>query len=643
MENLRELQAQAQQLERAGQLAPALELYRRVTGAASGRAAGAAWSRLGRVQLALGKDAEAADSFASAAEHYDGEGLNNLALAFAQRAVRADGSRPALLLSFGRLSAAQGYARDARHGYVEYADRAVAEGDAAAAVAALREYLQAFSGDAAVRRRLAELTGEPELEPAPAQEPTAAPAPSAPAAVERDAGVAAESLPGLVPTAHDAGDDSTDAAGRIDDTLKEPGPDAAQIAPLEGLEPTHAGDDYHQAPAGAGQGTAEAAPDDAGVAPYAAELPGLEEDGAEGDVEAEPLPLLGSFAGEDFGADDPGAATTTGADALPLIGVAEEPLRPADAVEAARARVSAAPDDPALRRDLVALLRERGDPSLEAVLEGAEQHFAAQGRFSEALEFVEQLAAIRTQDTAVQQRRVERALRAGNRASLVEGYLTLAARFEAELDTARAQDALRRVLELDPANEEARAALASVSASAAPPQDYVDLGDLILADAPEEVTRFQVAIGEPTGNEESDFAEILDLFRRKVSESLDPKDAASHYDLGLAFKEMGLLDDAIIHLQSGLRGGANPLATLEELGECFVLKGQVSLAARVFERATRLEGVSDSDLVGVLYGLARCQEQLGQLEEAKATLERVVAVDLAFRDAAGRLQLLQSR
>ena len=90
-------------------------------------------------------------------------------------------------------------------------------------------------------------------------------------------------------------------------------------------------------------------------------------------------------------------------------------------------------------------------------------------------------------------------------------------------------------------------------------------------------------------------------------------------------------------------GGANPLATLEVLGECFILKGQISLAARVFERATRLDGVGDSDLVGVLYGLARSQEELGQLEEARGTYERVVAVDLAFRDAAGRLQFLQSR
>src|SRR5690606_13912929 len=179
-------------------------------------------------------------------------------------------------------------------------------------------------------------------------------------------------------------------------------------------------------------------------------------------------------------------------------------------------------------------------------------------------------------------------------------------------------------------------------ASPSPAREYVDLGELILSAVPEQATRFHVAALEPTGDEESDFEEILNLFRQKISESLDPKDAASHYDLGLAFKEMGLLDDAIVHLQSGLRGGASPLATLEVLGECFIAKGQLSLAARVFERATRLDGVGDSDLVGVLYGLARCQEELGQHEEARGTFERVIAVDLSFRDAAGRLEYLQS-
>ena len=52
------------------------------------------------------------------------------------------------------------------------------------------------------------------------------------------------------------------------------------------------------------------------------------------------------------------------------------------------------------------------------------------------------------------------------------------------------------------------------------------------------------------------------------------------------------------------------LATLEMLGECFVLKGQTSLAARVFERATRLEGVGDCPHVAldILSGTehARC-------------------------------------
>ena len=632
MENLRELQAQAHSLERAGKHAAALELYGRMVEEPAGERSGAIWARMAGLQSALGREEDAADSYAAAAERYGAAGLANLALSFCQRSLRADDSRPEMLLRFGQLSARHGYPRDARHGYAEYADRTVAAGDTEAAVAALREYLATYPSDAAVRRRLTELTGEPEPEPASETVHPTQPQPQSGAAT----------LPGLVTTAHEA----AGANAPPEETAAEAA--SPQVAPLEGLEPTHTGDAY-AAPEPSRDTADERGHDSWGAPPprddYSAPAGGeaVEEEGETG----EPLPLLG-VADEGPAPDAEGEADS--GEPLPLMDLGQEsgtvaatPAGGRDPLSQARGRVRAEPDSLSARRELASLLREQGDPGLEPALEDADQYFADRGRAAEALEFTEQLARLRSDDTALQQRWVERALRAGNRPALVAAYLALAGRFEADLDTARAQEALGRVLELDPANEEARSALASVTAAAAPPRDYVDLGELILAGAPEEATRFQVAIGEPTGDEESDFAEILALFRRKVSESLDPKDAASHYDLGLAFKEMGLLDDAIVHLQSGLRGGANPLATLEVLGECFVMKGQVSLAARVFDRATRLDGVADTDLVGVLYGLARCQEQLGQMEEARATLERVVAVDLSFRDAAGRLQLLQSR
>jgi tetratricopeptide (TPR) repeat protein len=172
----------------------------------------------------------------------------------------------------------------------------------------------------------------------------------------------------------------------------------------------------------------------------------------------------------------------------------------------------------------------------------------------------------------------------------------------------------------------------------------VDLGALILGDEDERetTTRFIVEEKEPTGDEDKDFADMLAHFRQKVAENIDAEDSASHYDLGLAFKEMGLIDEAIAEFQVALRGGANPLATLEILGQCFVEKGQYAVATRVLDRATRIAGAADNDLVGVLYQLARSHEALGHRDEAIELYERVMSVEIRFRDTAQRADALRA-
>ncbi|CAN5532937.1 hypothetical protein BH24GEM3_BH24GEM3_17850 [soil metagenome] len=122
---------------------------------------------------------------------------------------------------------------------------------------------------------------------------------------------------------------------------------------------------------------------------------------------------------------------------------------------------------------------------------------------------------------------------------------------------------------------------------------------------------------------------------------LDIPPSAGRYERGIAFKEVGLLDEAIAELQAALREGARPVATLEALGECFFAKQQFSLAARVLERAPRVPGVEEEELIGVYYWLARCEEELGRTEAARDYLEQVLSHDIRFGDARARLEALR--
>jgi tetratricopeptide (TPR) repeat protein len=118
--------------------------------------------------------------------------------------------------------------------------------------------------------------------------------------------------------------------------------------------------------------------------------------------------------------------------------------------------------------------------------------------------------------------------------------------------------------------------------------------------------------------------------------AIEEGDAASHYDLGIAFKEMGLWDDAIAQLQQALRAGSNPVATLELIGECCVESGDYEQAREMLERAVSLPGTPEADLVAALYWLARSQEAIGAVEPARESYRRVLSIDAGFRDAAAR-------
>jgi tetratricopeptide (TPR) repeat protein len=365
--------------------------------------------------------------------------------------------------------------------------------------------------------------------------------------------------------------------------------------------------------------------------------------------EEDDLPLLDM--GSDFGAVELPTyePEPMGAPALPTY----EPAPVRDRLEQLRSRVAMDPADAESRDELVDLLHERGaEDEVPRVLDEAHRALAIRGLFREAVGPISQLIRLTPGDGILLQKRVEYAFKSGDRSLMVDAYLALARYFDTSGARDKARAVFGRVLEIESYNPEARAALEAMDdaarrarAEAAPPQppasEYVDLGALILGEPDEPTTRFIVEEKEPTGDEDRDFADMLAHFRQKVAENIEAEDSSSHYDLGLAFKEMGLIDEAIAEFQVALRGGANPLATLEILGQCFVEKGQYPVASRVLERALKIPNVADAELVGVLYQLGRTHEALGNAVQAVELYERVLAVDIRFSDAARRADALR--
>jgi tetratricopeptide (TPR) repeat protein len=170
-------------------------------------------------------------------------------------------------------------------------------------------------------------------------------------------------------------------------------------------------------------------------------------------------------------------------------------------------------------------------------------------------------------------------------------------------------------------------------------QGYVDLGERIRRRLESEgASAGREAVSSPS---EYDFDDMLVGFRVKVDETAGEADPGAHLELGVALRQMGLLDDAIREFQVATRSADPPLRAFEMLGEAFIEKGFHGVAVRVLTRALHLPGHSDYELLGVLYQLGIAHQTEADHERALDCFERVYSIDIDFRDVAERMEAVR--
>lgn len=288
--------------------------------------------------------------------------------------------------------------------------------------------------------------------------------------------------------------------------------------------------------------------------------------------------------------------------------------------------------------------------SAMVVLEDALRLFEAESRWEEALRVCVDLLRLDPETIGRYQKQVEVAYRSGDRPTLVGAYLELGDALVRMDGVDHAIDVYRRVLEHDPGNEAARTAVnlltlgppAPVPAAPPPRNDFIDLNALIFDDQQVRDTRMRVGQHHPIEDEDQAFHEALAEFKRGIDANLDAEDFQAHYDLGIAFKEMGLLDEAVAQFQKALRSPEGRLKTSEQLGAAFFEKGQFAIAEAVLRRALDGKPASDDETIGLLYWLGRALEAQDRGREALPLYERALAVDIRFLDLGERIKRLSA-
>ena len=167
--------------------------------------------------------------------------------------------------------------------------------------------------------------------------------------------------------------------------------------------------------------------------------------------------------------------------------------------------------------------------------------------------------------------------------------------------------------------------------------DFFDLaGELV-----EELSREEVfqRDGGSIQSEQS-LEDIVEGFKKGVAEHLSPTDYDTHFNLGIAYREMGLLDEAIGEFQLATKDPSHLVLCCSMLGLCFLDKGLPELAIKWYRRALESPGLNEEDQLGMLYDLGNVYMQLGDTASAYNTFAELYGIDAGYRDVVAKLEEL---
>ena len=224
-----------------------------------------------------------------------------------------------------------------------------------------------------------------------------------------------------------------------------------------------------------------------------------------------------------------------------------------------------------------------------------------------------------------------------------------------------AQSAFQRILVRDPEHTVAKQKLAEIERKIAAPAKEKPRRPAAKKDTVFKVTDTQVAQGDfidlagelneemaleektSSADIEPEVQDLLHQFQAGVREQIDVTDYETHYHLGIAYKDLGLYDEAIEELRLAASDAANRVRCAGPLGLTYLAKGEPEQAVEELLEGLAATQNGTEERWGVLYDLATAYEALGDAQKALEALQSIHSESPKFRDIRTRVRDLRGR
>ncbi|RKZ18562.1 hypothetical protein DRQ17_03165 [bacterium] len=286
----------------------------------------------------------------------------------------------------------------------------------------------------------------------------------------------------------------------------------------------------------------------------------------------------------------------------------------------------------------------------------AADYFFETGDYERAEELYAKISKLKPFELRPIQKLIQIALKTNDKSKAIEAYISLHICLKKRGAEEEAQKALEKALKIDPhhpvlqeyfpelaVQEEVKEEVKEEKVAKEEKKEEVVAEINFEELLKEEEEAISIKLQEPTPGEENiDY--LLEQFKEKIFENISTEDFSSHYDLGLSYKEMGLIDEAINEFKIAMRGERERLKSLEMLGQCYEDKGELKTAELIYKRAIEKETQKDPvKMLAFHYHLGDIYARQGKLKEAIKEFKEIVEIDPEFGDVKEKIKELSKQ
>ena len=135
--------------------------------------------------------------------------------------------------------------------------------------------------------------------------------------------------------------------------------------------------------------------------------------------------------------------------------------------------------------------------------------------------------------------------------------------------------------------------------------------------------------------------QVFAKFKAGVRAQVVEADSATHYDLGVAYKEMGLVGEAIAEFEQAGRDAHRECMCYAMIGLIYLEQNQLDRSAESYIKALGAQSKTVEQEMSLYYDLGNVYEMKGKNQDALYYFQKIARRDPGYRDVADRIQQLQ--